>query len=62
MLYVVGAQDNALVVDESRALAAATGSRLEVVPACGHIVNVQQPEAFHALVRAWLEGIEGSRP
>lgn len=54
VLFVVGADDGKLVVDESRQLAEAAGSRLEVVADCGHIVNVQQPARFHAIVRAWL--------
>ncbi|KIH88552.1 hypothetical protein SPBR_07687 [Sporothrix brasiliensis 5110] len=54
VLFVVGADDGKLVVDESRQLAETTGSRLEVVADCGHIVNVQQPTRFHAIVRAWL--------
>ncbi|CAK7223155.1 hypothetical protein SCUCBS95973_005082 [Sporothrix curviconia] len=54
VLFVVGADDGALVVAESKQLAAAAGSPLEVVAECGHIVNVQQPARFHELVRAWI--------
>lgn len=54
VLFVVGANDGPLVVDESRQLAETTGSHLEVVEDCGHIVNVQQPDKFHAIVREWL--------
>ncbi|CAK7236356.1 hypothetical protein SBRCBS47491_009610 [Sporothrix bragantina] len=54
VLFVVGSDDGALVVAESKQLAAVAGSPLEVVAECGHIVNVQQPARFHELVRAWI--------
>ncbi|CAK7199025.1 hypothetical protein SEUCBS139899_001693 [Sporothrix eucalyptigena] len=54
VLFVVGADDGALVVAESKQLAAAASSPLEVVAECGHIVNVQQPARFHEIVRTWI--------
>ena len=53
-LVVAGALDAASLAP-SRALAAAIpGARLEVVPDAGHVVNLAQPEAFGALLDAFL--------
>lgn len=32
-----------------------TGSRLEIVPDCGHLSTLERPEAVSAALRAWLE-------
>lgn len=55
VLFVVGADDGKLVVDESRQLAETAGSPpLKIVANCGHIVNIQQPDEFHAIVKERL--------
>ncbi|KAF5010118.1 hypothetical protein FDECE_3704 [Fusarium decemcellulare] len=55
LLFVVGEKDAPVVVDDTRQLAQAAGSEVVVVPGAGHIVNVQQPERFHELVRNYLQ-------
>ena len=55
LLVVVGEHDELLSVDEARAIAeAAPQGRLEVVDGAGHIVSVDQPERFNALLREFL--------
>ena len=31
------------------------GVDLEVIPSCGHVCNLEQPESFNRLCAAWLE-------
>ncbi|KAH8810612.1 Alpha/Beta hydrolase protein [Xylogone sp. PMI_703] len=54
-VFVVGEWDTP-VIPESRQLAERAGSRMVIIPGSGHIVNVQQPERFHELVREVIEG------
>ena len=44
------------MVRDTKALAEIAGSRVVVVKEAGHIVNVQQPERFHEVIRSKLEG------
>ena len=32
------------------------GSRLEIVPDCGHLSTLERPEAVNGALRAWLAG------
>ncbi|KAK7427364.1 hypothetical protein QQZ08_006133 [Neonectria magnoliae] len=54
LLFVVGEKDAPLVQEETRWLAAEAGSEVIVVGGAGHIVNVEQPEKFHQVVRSYL--------
>lgn len=60
-LVIVGEHDPITPIAEAREVAAAIpGARLEVVPDAGHLVNVEQPAAFNALLRGFLaEAIKG---
>jgi 3-oxoadipate enol-lactonase len=50
-------------VDSMRRMASAiAGARLEVLPACGHICNHEQPEAVNALLRDFLASTERTTP
>lgn len=53
-LVVAGALDGASLAPSRELAAAIPGARLEVVPAAGHVVNLAQPEAFGALLDAFL--------
>lgn len=51
--FVAGEHD-ADIPEDSRQLAETTGSDVIIVPASGHIVNIQQPEKFCEIVRQAL--------
>ena len=54
-LVVVGADDRLTPPDVSREIAAEIpGSELAVIPDAGHLVNIEQPEAFNAAVLDFL--------
>ncbi len=54
-LYIVGAEDGAAPPDAVRAMAAATpGARFEMIPGAAHIANIEDTEAFNALVTGFL--------
>lgn len=54
-LVVVGADDRLTPPDVSREMAAEIpGSELAVIPDAGHLVNIEQPEAFNAAVLDFL--------
>lgn len=56
-LVVVGQDDQLTPVSEAQALVdAIPGARLAVVPDAGHLVNIEQPEAFNALLLDFLLG------
>ena len=55
LLFVVGEKDAPLVREETQWLAEQAGSEIVVVLGAGHIVNVQQPERFHEIVRNYLQ-------
>lgn len=55
-LVVAGAEDKVIDPAESEALAQAIpGARLRIIPAAGHLVAWEQPEAFNRELRDWLE-------
>ena len=46
-------------LSQMQAIAAAiAGSVLEIMPAAGHLMNIEQPDRFNALVRNFLTSIE----
>lgn len=54
-LVVWGAEDRITPVDSGRQLhAAIPGSRLEVVPNCGHLPHVEKPSEFSSMVQRLL--------
>ena len=56
-LVIVGERDPGSL-GSSRVLAnALSGARLEVVPGAGHVVNLADPVAFNARLRAFLQGL-----
>ncbi len=54
---VVTGQDDALIPPaESEALARAIpGAWLRIIPQAGHLVALERPEAFHGILKGWLE-------
>jgi pimeloyl-ACP methyl ester carboxylesterase len=56
LLVAVGGEDELLSADEARALAAsAPEGRVEVFPGVGHLISLEQPERFNALLSEFLE-------
>lgn len=55
-LVVTGADDQIIPPSESEQLAQAIpGAELVVVPRAGHLVAYEQPQAFNAALKAWLD-------
>lgn len=56
-LIVVGAADRVTPPDHAREMhAAIPRSTLHVIPGCGHMPALEEPEQVSALIRAWLTG------
>src|SRR3989338_1776495 len=54
-LVVAGGEDRVIPVAESEAMAKAIpGAQLAVIPEAGHVVNLEQPDAFQGIVEAWI--------
>ena len=54
-LIVVGEEDVLTPPKESQAMhAAISGSRLEIIPAAGHVSNVERPAAFNQVISEFL--------
>ena len=52
---LVGAEDVVTPPDEARRMAdAVEGARLTIVPAAGHLANLENPDPFNAAIRPWL--------
>lgn len=57
VLYIAG-QNDGPTPEIMREMAAATrGSRLEIIPDCGHLPNQERPEALFAAVDGFLRGL-----
>jgi pimeloyl-ACP methyl ester carboxylesterase len=57
-LVVVGVEDGVTPPDAARKLAAGIpGATLEEIPAAGHLSNLEDPAAFTAAVRRFLDGL-----
>jgi 3-oxoadipate enol-lactonase len=57
-LVLVGEQDALTSVEENKRIAEAIpGARFQVIPDAGHMSNLEQPEAFNAALRRFLEGL-----
>lgn len=55
-LIIHGADDQLIPTTEAKAMhQAIPDSRLVIIPEAGHLVNLEQPEAFNAAVRTFLE-------
>lgn len=58
VLVVVGEEDAITPVEESRALASALDDgTLAIVPAAGHLSNMENPDSFNAALWPWLGGL-----
>jgi pimeloyl-ACP methyl ester carboxylesterase len=56
-LVLVGREDTLTPVQQHREIAAAIpGARLEIVPDCGHLSTLEEPETVSRALRVWLMG------
>ena len=54
-LVVTGEEDEMIPVDESRRIASAVkGAKLAIIPAAGHLANLEQPDAFNEALNSFL--------
>jgi pimeloyl-ACP methyl ester carboxylesterase len=53
-LVVMGAEDHVFLGPAREYATRWDGVDLAVIPKCGHVCNIEQPEAFHRLVDAWF--------
>ena len=57
-LVVCGAEDTITPLAESEAMhEAIAGSRLETIPAAGHLANLENPVAYNVALLAFLAGL-----
>jgi pimeloyl-ACP methyl ester carboxylesterase len=56
-LYVMGDQDHLFLPPARKLAEEHQNSELEVIEDCGHVVNVDQPEAFNQLTMAFIDRI-----
>jgi pimeloyl-ACP methyl ester carboxylesterase len=57
-LVVTGEEDEMISVEESRRIAGAVkGATLVIIPAAGHLANLEQPDAFNAALTTFLAAL-----
>jgi 3-oxoadipate enol-lactonase len=62
-LIMVGEQDALTPVDASRAMhRLIPGSELQIIPAAGHMSNLENPEVFNATLVAFLKNVAKASP
>jgi pimeloyl-ACP methyl ester carboxylesterase len=59
-LVIAGEHDRVVAMEHSRQLAdGIPGARLEVISGTGHLSNQQKPDEYNAVVRRFLQAVEG---
>jgi len=62
-LVIVGAQDALTPPELAREIAdGIPGAALEIIPECGHLSTLEQPEAVSRALRAWLAAAPARQP
>jgi len=56
-LYIMGKEDHMFLPSISKLVASHLSSRLVIVPNCGHVVNVEQPEFFNRSVIEFIRQV-----
>ena len=56
-LYIMGEEDHMFLPSISKLVKNHLSSKLLVIPNCGHVVNVEQPEIFNSQVLKFLKKI-----
>jgi pimeloyl-ACP methyl ester carboxylesterase len=57
-LYIMGSEDHLFVGPAKEIVKGNKNLTLEIVDQCGHVVNVEQPEAFNKLAIAFIHKLE----
>ncbi|MBI1185523.1 alpha/beta fold hydrolase [bacterium] len=60
-LYIMGAEDHMFLPSVSKLVSEHQNATLQVIPNCGHVVNIEAPDAFNKLVIAFIEGLKNER-
>ena len=60
-LVIVGADDKPFLAAADYMAAKIPAARLVVIPAAGHAVNIDQPQAFLDVVLPFLNGLESRK-
>lgn len=58
-LFVMGAEDHMFLPAISHLVQKHTSTRLEVIPECGHVVNVEKPDTFNHICIGFLKQLHG---
>ncbi len=56
-LYIMGSEDNMFLPSISKLVKNHPSSKLHVIPNCGHVVNVEQPELFNEKVIHFIKDL-----
>jgi len=56
-LYIMGEEDHMFLPSITKIVADHKSSALHVIPACGHVVNVEQPHIFNDVSVRFLRGV-----
>ena len=60
-LYVMGQEDHMFLPTISKLVGSHLSAELVIVPACGHVVNVEKPDFFNSTVLSYLLHLSASR-
>ena len=55
-LYVMGDEDYMFLPPVKMTVSKHEYAQLEVIPECGHVVNVEKPQVFNEVVISWIKG------
>jgi pimeloyl-ACP methyl ester carboxylesterase len=53
-LYVMGEEDHMFLPSISKLVENHLSTQLVIIPACGHVVNIEKPELFNSIVLSYL--------
>lgn len=56
-LYIMGEEDHMFLPSITKLVVNHQSAKLHVIPACGHVVNVEKPNVFNATSLGFLNGI-----
>ena len=57
-LYIMGEEDHMFLPSISKLVRNHISSTLYIIPECGHVVNVEQPEIFNSQVLKFIKNIQ----
>lgn len=57
-LYIMGSEDHMFLPSISRLVKTHTSAQLNVIPQCGHVVNIEKAEVFNNMAVGFLKNVE----